>query len=252
MQRAVKYDPDNYYYNMMLAAVCKELERKQDVVDIYKAMHDRYPEKMDLLFELSVAYAANGELGKAIEMLNQLEKSTGITDVVTLNKFRYYSMMDQKEKAFGEIQQIIDKYPGNPAYLVLMGDLYLEDQQPKKARKYYEQAKEINPEFPALIVSRINYFEKQNRKAEAQQELENAINSSAMEIETKIELLTRYLTILEQENQDLSQANPLFESLFQQYPNYSGLNLIYGNVLMMQDDKEKALEQFYAYIKEIN
>lgn len=248
LQKAVKYDPSNYYYNMMLAGVSKELERKQDVVDLYKAMHEQNPEKLDLLFELSSAYADNGELDKAIEMLNRLEKSTGITDVVTLNKFRYYSMMEQKEKAFGEIQQIIDKYPTNPAYLVLMGDLYLEDQQPEKAWHYYDQANAINPEFPALIVSRINYYEKQNRKAEAQQELKKAIGGSSMEIEAKIQLLTRYLAILQQEKQELSQANSLFESLFQQYPNYSQLNLIYGNVLLLQNQKEKAIEQFQNYI----
>lgn len=248
LQKAVKYDPSNYYYNMMLAGVSKELQRKQDVVDLYKAMHEQNPEKLDLLFELSSAYADNGELDKAIEMLNRLEKSTGITDVVTLNKFRYYSMMEQKEKAFGEIQQIIDKYPTNPAYLVLMGDLYLEDQQPEKAWHYYDQANAINPEFPALIVSRINYYEKQNRKAEAQQELKKAIGGSSMEIEAKIQLLTRYLAILQQEKQELSQANSLFESLFQQYPNYSQLNLIYGNVLLLQNQKEKAIEQFQNYI----
>jgi tetratricopeptide (TPR) repeat protein len=250
LQKAVSHDPENYYYNMMLAGLSKELGLKQDVVDIYSAMHERYPDKQDLLYELASAYADNGELQKAIDMLNRLEKSTGIIEMVTLNKFRYYSMMGQKEKAFDEIRQIIEKNPSNPAYLVLLGDLYLEDNQVEKAWDYYEQARTVDPAFPELILSRINFYEKQNRKKEAQEELEMAISSSSMEVETKLQLLTRYIGILQQEQQDLTQANPLFESLFRQYPNFSRLYMIYGNVLMMQNEKDKAMEQFRKYISD--
>lgn len=250
LQKAVSHDPENYYYNMMLAGLSKELGLKQDVVDIYSAMHERYPDKQDLLYELASAYADNGELQKAIDMLNRLEKSTGIIEMVTLNKFRYYSMMGQKEKAFDEIRQIIEKNPSNPAYLVLLGDLYLEDNQVEKAWDYYEQARSVDPAFPELILSRINFYEKQNRKKEAQEELEMAISSSSMEVETKLQLLTRYIGILQQEQQDLTQANPLFESLFRQYPNFSRLYMIYGNVLMMQNEKDKAMEQFRKYISD--
>lgn len=250
LQKAVMRDPGNYYYNMMLAGLSKEMGRAQDVVDIYSAMHQRYPDKLDLLFELATAYADNGELQKAIEMLNRLEASTGITEMVTLSKFRYYSMLEQKEKAFDEIRQIIDKNPSNPAYLVLMGDLYLEDNQPEIAWNYYEQGYKIDPTFPALILSRINYYEKHNRKKEAQEELEAAITGSSMEAEAKLQLLTRYLGILQQEKQELTRANPLFDALFKQYPNYSTLKMIYGNVLMMQNDKKGAEEQFRKYIEE--
>lgn len=250
LQKAVAHDPSNYYYNMMLAGLSKELDRKQDVVDIYTAMHERYPDKQELLYELASAHADNGELQQAIDMLDQLEKSTGIIETVTMSKFRYYSMLEQKEEAFEEIEQIIEKNPSNPAYLVLMGDLYMEDNQSEKAWEYYERAYKVDASFPALILSRINYYEKNNRKRKAQEELEAAITGSSMDAETKVQLLTRYLGILQQEQQDLAQANPLFESLFKQYPNYSRLRMIYGNVLLMQDDKKGAMKQFREYITE--
>ena len=84
-------------------------------------------------------------------------------------------MMNQKEKAFEEIQQVIDKNRTNPRYLVLMGDLYLEENQPDKAIQYYEQAKEIDRNYPALILSLVNYYEKTDNKASSQAELQQAI-----------------------------------------------------------------------------
>ncbi len=99
---------------MMLAGLSKELGLKQEVVDIYTALAERYTDKPELQFELANAYADNGELQKAINILNKLEKSTGISEAITLNKFRLYSQMNKKEQAFDEIQQIINKKSCRP------------------------------------------------------------------------------------------------------------------------------------------
>jgi len=249
-QKAVYYDKTNYYYNMMLAGLSKELDLKQDVVDIYVALLALYPDKLDLNFELANAYADNGDLQQAIDALNKLEKGVGISEMITLNKFRLYSLLNKKEKAFDEIQQIINKNPANPRYLVLMGDLYMEDDQSKKAVRYYEEAKKIDPDFPSLILSMVNYYEKNNNKPAARAELQKAITGSSMEVETKLQLLTRYLGILQQDKQDLKQANSLFEALFEQYPNNTQLNMIYGNVLLLQENRDGAMEQFEIYTRD--
>jgi len=249
-QKAVHYDKTNYYYNMMLAGLSKELDLKQDVVDIYEVLLKRHPDKQDLHFELANAYADNGELQKAIDALNKLEQGVGISEIITLNKYRLYSLMNKKEKAFDEIQQIINKNPANPRYLVLMGDLYMEDNQNKKALRSYQQAEKIEPDFPALILSMVNYYEKTNNKPAARAELQKAITGSSMEVDTKLQLLTRYLGILQQDKQDLTQANSLFDALFEQYPNNTQLNMIYGNVLLLQDNKGGAMEQFEIYTRD--
>ncbi|WP_294082910.1 tetratricopeptide repeat protein [Proteiniphilum sp. UBA5384] len=246
-RKSVHYDSSNYYYNMMLAGLSKELGLKQDVIDIYKSLLDLYPEKFDLRFELANAYVDAGEFKEAIEAFSQLEKSTGINEAIALNKFRLYSMMDQKEKAFDEIQQIIDKNPSEPRYLILMGDLYLDDDQDEKALQYYERAKGVNPEYPALILSMVNYYEKTNNKQSAKTEMQKAVTNTAMDVDVKLQLLTRYLGILQQSGQDMKQVNSLFESLFEQHPSNSQLNMIYGNVLLLQEDKEGATKQFEIY-----
>jgi hypothetical protein len=136
---------------MMLAGLSKELGLKQEVVDIYESLLALYPEKNELHFELANAYAENGELPKAVDALNELEKSTGISEMITLNKFRLYSMMNNKQKAYDEIQQIIDKNPDDPRYLILMGDIYMEDTQYEKALSCYEQAKKSIPIIPRFL-----------------------------------------------------------------------------------------------------
>jgi len=120
-----------------------------------------------------------------------------------------------------------------------MGDLLTEDEQYKKALQYYQEAKGIDPAYPALILSMVNYYEKTNDKPAAQAELQRAITSTSLDVETKIQLLTRYLGILQQSQQDLKGANSLFETLFEQHPSNTQLNMIYGNVLLLQGDKKE-------------
>jgi tetratricopeptide (TPR) repeat protein len=249
-RRAVHYDPSNYYYNMMLAGLSKELGLKQDVIDIYGALSQLYPEKLELRFELAKAYADAGELQQAVDMLNELEKNTGVNEAIALNKFRLYSMMDKKEQAFDEIRQIIEKNPAEPRYLLLMGDLYLEDDRRDEALQYYNRAGAIDPDYPALILSMVNYYEKMNDKQAAQAELQKAVSNPSMDVEVKLQLLARYLGILQQSGQDMKPANALFEELFEQHPNNSQLNMIYGNVLLLQEDKEGAAEHFRIYTNE--
>lgn len=247
-RKAVNYDKTNYYYNMMLAGLSKELGLNQEVVDIYEGLLELNPGKPELLFEIANAYADNGELEKAINQLDELEKSMGVSEALAINKFRLYSMLDNKEKAYEEIQQIIDKNPGDIRYLILMGDLYADDNQLDKAKGYYDQAKLIDPDYPALILSFVNYYEKTGSSDAAQTEIQKAITSSSMEVDTKIQLLTRYLSVLQQNKKDVKEANPLFQSLFEQHPNNTQLNLIYGNVLYLQGDKKGAIDQFQIFI----
>jgi len=247
-RKAVNYDKTNYYYNMMLAGLSKELELNQEVVDIYEGLLELNPGKPELLFEIANAYADNGELEKAINQLDELEKSMGVSEALAINKFRLYSMLDNKEKAYEEIQQIIDKNSGDIRYLILMGDLYADDNQLDKAKGYYDQAKLIDPDYPALILSFVNYYEKTGSSDAAQTEIQKAITSSSMEVDTKIQLLTRYLSVLQQNKKDIKEANPLFQSLFEQHPNNTQLNLIYGNVLYLQGDKKGAIDQFQIFI----
>ena len=249
-QKAVQNDSTNYYYNMMLAGLSKELGLKQGVVDIYRNLAELYPDKPELRFELANAFADIGELERAVNELNELEKSVGVSESLALNKFRLYSMMDNKEKAFEEIQQIIDKTPGDLRYIVLIGDLYMEDNQDAKALEYYDQAKEIDPDFPALILSMVNYHEKTGNRDAAKSELQKAMASTTIEVDIKIQLLARYLGVLQQNKQDLKQVNPLFDMLFEQHPNNRELNLIYGNVLYLQGDEGGAVDQFEIYTKD--
>ncbi len=248
LRKAVQYDPKNYYYNVILAGASKEMSLKQEVVDIYAFLLQTYPDKLELYYELANAYLDNGELEEALKTFENLEKISGITDMTALNKFRIYTMMDKKEAAFDEVLAIVAKNPGNSRYTLLAGDLYLQDNQPEKALEFYQKTAETDSGNPSLILSMVNYYEKTDNKQAALEEMSKAVAGTQLEAETKLQLLARYVALLQQSKQDVKTANPLFQSFVEQHPNNSDVNLLYGEVLLLQNDTTAALNRFSAYV----
>ncbi len=247
---SLKYDPDNYYYNMISAGLNKQFSNNKRVIEICNSLLKKYPAKIDLYIELADAYSDEGEYEKAIQSLDSLQKYSGDNPAITINKFRLYNMMNKKDLAFSEILSIVEKHPDNIRYKLLVGDLYLQDNEYDKAKEFYDQARVLDPEEPALLLSMINYYEKTGDKEKSISEIENAMGNPKMDIDAKLQLLGKYVSVLNQNKQDTKKANPLFELLFEQHPNNSEISLLYGEVLLLQGSKEEALKQFELYKNE--
>lgn len=247
VRKSVNYNPDNYYYNMVLADLSMGLDKYEEVVDIYNNMLELYPEKVELYFDLSNVYSSMGETDSAIASLDSLQKYTGDNDAIAVNKFRLYTAAGEKEKAFDEIEKIVTKSPDNPQYLLMVGELYLEDGDSEKAIDYFDRAKNIDPESPQLILSMVKYYDKTGDKEASESEIKKAITNVKMDVDTKLSMLGRYVGMLSQGKQSLEVADPLFESMFEQHPNNSNINLLYGEVLMFQKKEKEALVQYERY-----
>lgn len=156
-------------------------------------------------------------------------------------------MLKQEEKGFAEIQKYIDKYPNQLKYQILLGDLYLQAGKTKDAYLVYSKAKTIDPEDPYLISSMAEYYEQTNNKSAAEQELRTALMSSKMDIDTKLSILAQYVGTLQQNKQETVAVNALFDSLMIQHPQEPKLNMMYGNLLMIQNKKDEARSQYKVF-----
>lgn len=244
---AATYNPDNYYYGTAFATLSLELKQYKSAIEQYSSLVNRYPERTNLYIYLAEAYRLNEEFPKAIEALDKLEQFVGMNEKISLQKFQLYRQTKQEQKAFAEIQKYIDKYPSEIRYYVLLGDLYLHADRDEEALRTYSKAKSIDPDDPYLISSMASYYEKVGKKEEAENELKIAIISAKMDIDTKLSILAQYVTTLQQRNKDTKDANALFDTLMVQHPQEPNLNLMYGNLLSIQDDKNGARAQYKIY-----
>ncbi len=246
-KKAVNYDPDNYFYNMAFAASSADRQLYKDAASIYQKLINQNPTKIELYMYLSEVYRLDGDLPNSLQALNDLERTMGMNEKITIQKFKLYSALNDKKKAYAEVQKYIDKYPHEIKYYILLGNLYLQDGKTKEAYAAFTKAKTIDSEDPYLITSMANYYQTIGDQPKAEAELHTVLFSPKAEIDNKIGILSQYISILQQNKKDLAPANSLLDSLMIEYPQEAQFNLLYGNLLMVEGKKKEANFQYRVY-----
>ncbi len=244
LKSAVAHSEDNFTYRMTLAGLYRNLGMYGEASATYRELVERYPDKSELNYHLADALTQEGEIGAAIDAYNVLESALGMNETLSLQKFKLYQTLNQPGKAFEEIERLADKYPMNVRYRLLMGDLHLENDETEKALACYQKAHEIDPGDPYYIVSMANYYDHTGNKEAAEQEIRNALVNEKLDVESKVDILSRYVQRLQQTQQGIENANALFQALLEQHPEDAELRLMYGSLLMAQEKEEDAKFQF--------
>jgi len=244
LKKAVLYDSERYDYQIALASLLRDLRMNEDAIAIYEQLSKKYPDKNELHYYLSDLYVRQKDVNSAIKELDYVEENSGMNESVSIQKYRLYTMIEDDEKAFNELEKLAAKYPHEAKYRILIGDLYFEKKDMEKAYSSYQKAYAIDPEDPYYIVSMANYYEQEGNQELAKTEIDNALKNPKLDIETKLTILGRYIQNLQKNKKEIENANTLFETLMEQHPQETDLNLMYGSFLLAQDKIEEAKFQF--------
>jgi tetratricopeptide (TPR) repeat protein len=244
LRKAVAYSQDNFTYKSTLASVFLNLGMYGEASEAYEALVKAYPDKMELNYYLAEALTQEGEIGEAIHRLNLLEEMTGMSEPLSMQKYKLYMTLQQPDKAFDELKKLTAKYPGDARYPVLIGDLYLERKDTEQALAYYQKANAIEPENPYYTVSMANYYELIGDTEAAEKQIHSALVNGKLDAEIKVGILSRYIRQLQQSRNGTKIANTLFQTLLEQHPEDIELKLIYGSLLAIQGSTDEARFQF--------
>ena len=244
LTKAVQYDNNRYNYQIALANLSREMGLNEQAIGIFEQLSKQYPDKIELNYYLSDLYARQNQIDNAIKELELVEESSGMNESISIQKYRLYTMKEDDAKAFNELEKLSDKYPYEARYQILIGDLYLEKKETEKAYKAYQKAFAIDSGNPYYIVSMANYYEQTGEPDSAKKEIDTALRNSKLDIETKLTILGRYIQNLQKNNKEIENANTLFETLMEQHPQETDLNLMYGSFLLAQNKMDEAKFQF--------
>ncbi|MDR1336841.1 MAG: tetratricopeptide repeat protein [Tannerella sp.] len=244
LRKAVAFHPENFTYKLALASVFLNLDMFGEAADAYEELVKAHPGKIELNYYLAEALTRKGDIDEAIRAFDLLEEMTGMSEPLSMQKYRLYMTLEQPEKAFDELKKLAAKYPGDARYLILLGDLYLERKETERAREYYQKARAIDPEGPYYTVSMANYYAVTGRPDSAEAQIRSALVNEKLDVEIKVGILSRYIQQLQQSSDEMKVANALFQTLLEQHPEEVELKLFYGTLLVYQKNLDEAHFQF--------
>lgn len=188
LEKAISINPKNIWYKQMLAQIYQQTKKFDEAARLYTEMLKDDPENQQFLYTKAIMLASAKKYSEAIETYKLLEEKTGINEQISVEKQQLYIANGQVDKAFAEIEKLINDNPSEPKYYGLLADLYQSQGDSINALKNYNKILEMDPESGFVHFSLANFYLEQNQIEKSFEETKKGFASKEVELETKIQL----------------------------------------------------------------
>ena len=250
-KRAATIDPNNKWYKMMLAEAYEKAGKDKDAADIYKGLAETAPFNGDYFEEIYarwvLALVRLGEPVKAIKVLDELEKKTGVTEEITTRKQTVYEAMGDKKKAANELKKLADKYPQSIDYQHIAADYYNRLGDKTVAQELYLRILKIDPkDSKALLATTIQSKPVSGGEVAYLNALKDLFKKPDIKIDDKIKTFLPYAQkIAEGKDKALATAGlELAQIIEQVHPTDAKSYSLMGDMLYHNGKSAEALEKY--------
>ena len=246
LEKAVANAPDNYWYSQGLASLYQQQNELDKAITLLEQMVVRFPAKQDPLFNLLDLYGRQEKYDKVISTLNRLEKHMGKNEQLSMEKFRIYLQMKDDKKAFQEIESLVQEYPMDMRYQVILGDVYLQNGKKQEAYDVYQKVLAAEPDNPMAIFSMASYYKQTGQEELYQQQLDTLLLKKKVTPDTKVGVMRQMIVENEQADKDSTQIIALFDRIMKQEQDDPQIPMLYAQYLLsknMEAESVPVLEQ---------
>ena len=246
LEKAVANAPDNYWYSQGLASLYQQQNELDKAVTLLEQMVVRFPAKQDPLFNLLDLYGRQEKYDEVISTLNRLEKRMGKNEQLSMEKFRIYLQMKDDKKAFQEIESLVQEYPMDMRYQVILGDVYLQNGKKQEDYDVYQKVLAAEPDNPMAIFSMASYYKQTGQEELYQQQLDTLLLNKKVTPDTKVGVMRQMIVENEQADKDSTQIIALFDRIMKQEQDDPQIPMLYAQYLLsknMEAESVPVLEQ---------
>ena len=102
LARAVRLEPDNYWYRRLLAISYLRQNRQADAIRQYEEISRRFPGRTDVLITLAGLYDDAGDYEKELRALERYGRLEDVADELKFQRFACYLQMGELDSAYYE------------------------------------------------------------------------------------------------------------------------------------------------------
>ena len=242
LEQAVAFAPDNYWYSQGLVSLYQQQNELDKAAALLEKMVTRFPSKQDPLFSLLDIYSRQGKYNDVISTFNRLEKRLGKNEQLSMEKFRIYLQMKDDKKAFQEIESLVQEYPMDMRYQVILGDVYLQNGKKQEAYDAYQKVLAVEPDNPMALFSMASYYEQTGQKELYQQQLDTLLLNKKVTSDTKISVMRQVIAENEQSSaKDSTQVIALFDRMMKQDMDDPQIPMLYSQYLLSKNMEQEAV-----------
>ena len=242
IQKAVKLDPENKWYQIRLGLFYRNLDQYDKFIKLYEDLTKKYPDDPDMLSELIDAYLVTEKYDKAVEKMDLLEQQLGANEFITEQRLNVFKRQGNNKKVISELEKLIENNPENVRYYGMLAQVFAETGKDKEALKTYERMKEINPNDPYIHISLLEFYEKGGEMDKAFNELLAVIRNKNLDLTTKANIYDYWMQKNNQSKQINEQVRQCGDAFIETHPDNKLGYLILGSYYMVNENAQKSKE----------
>ncbi len=255
-KKAAALDPKNKWYQIQLAESLEKIGKDKDAVDVYRGLIEKNGFETglseEMYFRLAHAYVRISEPAKAIKVLEELEKKTGIDEDITDKKRLTYEVMNDPKKAALELKKLAEAYPQVIGYQHQAAEYYLKLGDKATANAFYQQILKHDPNDSkarmALATKQAPAVNNASGNAEVNylNSLKDIFQKTEIQIDEKIKTILPYaVKIAEGKDKALASAGlQLAEILEKAHPAEAKAYSLLGDMLYYNGRPNEALTKY--------
>jgi tetratricopeptide (TPR) repeat protein len=141
---AFENDPDNEYVTLNFANVCMDQEKFAEAIPPLQQLVSANKTSEAYTDKLATAYLQTNNAEAAILAYSNIEAQIGITENVSRRKYEIFQILDDKEKALQELENLSKAFPLEIRYLHNLASYYTRLGQEEKALNVYKKILDID------------------------------------------------------------------------------------------------------------
>ncbi len=244
IKNAYKADSKNLWYALSLSEIYEKNKKFNEAAQVLEQLVKDYPDRVDFYFEWATAYILSDRPAEAIRVYDKLEEKIGITKEVTVQKSRLYQRTGKNEKAIAELQKLIAMDPKDAQAYGMLAEVYQNMGEKQKALDTFNKVLEVDPNNPFIHLSLAEYYRANGDKDRSLQELKFAFSNKDLDVETKVNIVNSYFTLLELHPELKDQAMELCRLMLEAHPNEPRAHAVYGEFLLVDSMYSKARDEY--------
>lgn len=249
LQKAYSLDSGNEWYTMAYLNALGALEVYEEALDILKEKIKTDPGNTEWEYKLAVTYFTMERPGKAIKILEKIEKKKGFSEKITLLKASIYESEEKYELAMEEIEKVMVLFPEAIQFRIVAAELCLKSGDEISAANYYLEILEVDSMNIFALTNLTDYYRQQEDYKNSYKYLAKSFNSKQIELNRKMAILSYYLSDEEQTQRYPEELSRVIEVMTEIHHEESDVQLIAADFYIQIQNYPSAYGHLKKYLE---
>ena len=237
--KATTLDPKNEWYLIAAAEASEKSGSYLKAEKFYQALIDLKPAHIENYFSLANMQLARKKYKEALRTYDILSKKLGVTEELAIQKEKIWLKLNKVPKALAEIQTLIDRYPKEPKYYLLLADIFVANNTPDKAFAIYQKVLQLDSNNGYAQLELAEYYRIKKQEPMAMRYLYSAFQNPQINIDHKVSILAPYFSVIGNQSQR-KRALELASFLIVAHPAEAKAFAIYADLLYQDKQLDSA------------